>query len=742
MQVKKVLGWAAAVILTVAGMGYGLHVADADDTGRAIPTIGVTSPSPGTIQVVWGAPGDTDTLNSYRVMWALESQSHSYSESNTDTGGNAYPSADATSYTITGLAAGDYHVKVRARYDDNGSGPFKGSAVVQVEGAAEREAEDPDRSIQAIGVSSPAAGTIEVIWGAPGDTDTLNSYRVMWALESQSHPYSEANTDTGGNAYPPADATSYTITGLAAGDYHAKVRARYDDNGSGPFKGSAVVRVEGAPEPAEEPESAEQEADPCASLEIAEVGGSVSNGYALWVWKGSPVDDGVCWVDFKLSYSDDYGATFTEAAVVRRGMGATATEYRYSIATVPEMSIVSQLQVQVCAPDSDTCHHTLKSTDASLHQWYYSRIENRTAGANTKSLLVPANSSEGGNASVTGWLEYDDTETHTYRIAMTAGKTYVFDETYRKWALESSDWRAGAPHFYLPDEFRISLYTKNSAGQLVPVSGFQNQPEHGWQALDAEPGFQRFGSNYNTASLPAFFKTGRDLQPLLDGAHQFTPGSRFDNNCGWGLDFGTDRGRQMRTASYAAPRNGTYYLTVTRHEDETIKRTVTDSSTGDVTIVDTGKGGPVFNPLGFNERWYVDLGLSSIDGNSYLSMLIEDTENTHIYGALPYYELSVQVHGPTLSSLQIESREIGFLPERFDYVVQVPNSKLLIGTSPIPGAEAGSKVVKNGANWFTHAWENEPVCANSAQFLIRKSAKSPYIYTIISPSAQITRRDE
>ena len=101
---------------------------------------------------------------------------------------DAYPSADATSYTITGLAAGDYHVKVRARYDDNGSGPFKGSAVVQVEGAAEREAEDPDRSIQAIGVSSPAAGTIQVIWGAPGDTDTLNSYRVMWAPEGQSHP--------------------------------------------------------------------------------------------------------------------------------------------------------------------------------------------------------------------------------------------------------------------------------------------------------------------------------------------------------------------------------------------------------------------------------------------------------------------------------------------------------------------------------------------------------------------------
>ena len=102
---------------------------------------------------------------------------------------------------------------------------------------------------------------------------------------------------------------------------------------------------------------------------------------------------------------------------------------------------------------------------------------------------------------MTGWLEIDDTETHTYRIAMTAGKTYVFDETYRKWALESSDWFRDAPHFYIPDEFRISLFTKNSAGELVPVSGFQNQPEHGWQALDGEPDFQRFPSQFKTASL-------------------------------------------------------------------------------------------------------------------------------------------------------------------------------------------------------------------------------------------------
>ena len=61
-----------------------------------------------------------------------------------------------------------------------------------------RESYSDDRS------DNPSPETIQVVWGAPGDTDTLNSYRVMWAPEGQSHSYSEANTDTGGNAYPPA----------------------------------------------------------------------------------------------------------------------------------------------------------------------------------------------------------------------------------------------------------------------------------------------------------------------------------------------------------------------------------------------------------------------------------------------------------------------------------------------------------------------------------------------------------
>ena len=263
---------------------------------------------------------------------------------------------------------------------------------------------------------------------------------------------------------------------------------------------------------------------------------------------------------------------------------------------------------------------------------------------------------------------------------MTAGKTYTFDETYRRWALESSDWFPGAPHFYIPDEFRISLYTKNSAGQLVAVSGFQNQPEHGWQALDGEPDFQRFPPQFLAGSVGEFFTITETIEVLLDNAQFLPPGTRtraacatgsFANNCGWGLDIVTDRGRQLRTASYAAQESGVYYLTVTRHEDETVKETVTDPSTGVVTIVDTGKGGPVYSPPGLADKWGIDLGFTGPFGVAYMQLLGGGLGS--LKRAMPYYELSVQVHGPTLASLQIESREIGFLPGRFDYVVQVPS---------------------------------------------------------------------
>ena len=628
MSRTRSFGVIATVFLAIIGLAYGLGVVWADTPAREIPTLEATSPSAGSIVVTWDNPGETDTLASYRVSWGLwENGLTSYRDANSETGGNAYPTAPASSHTITGLAPGEYIVAARARYDDNRNGGFKESGKVRV-----------------------AAPTPE-----PTATPT-------------SEPTSE----------PPQR--------------------------SEPKGGPSKTRTEPAADEAEEeePESAQQQAaEPCADPRIESVGGSATNGGALWVWRSVARDPDVdpqgCWYDFRLSYSDDYGATFTEAAVVRGAVGTTdnetytinGTTYQRNIerhgAAVPELSIVSALRVSVgCDGEGENCAHSMDSTDASFDQYYYSRHEDKTAGANTKAVLIPANMSGSlGNAVVTGWLEVDDRETHTYRIAMTAGKTYTFDETYRKWALESSDWFPGAPHFYIPDEFRLSLYTNNSAGQLVAVSGFQNQPEHGWHALDGEPDFQRFPPQFLAGSVGEFFEITETIEVLLDNAQFLPPGTRtrtacatgsFANNCGWGLDIVTDRGRQLRTASYAAQESGVYYLTVTRHEDETVKETVTDPSTGVVTIVDTRKGGPVYSPPGLADKWGVDMGFVSGSGIvAYLQLLGGGLGS--LKRAMPYYELSVQVHGPTLASLQIESREIGFLPGRFDYVVQVPSAR-------------------------------------------------------------------
>ena len=65
--------------------------------------------------------------------------------------------------------------------------------------------------------------------------------------------------------------------------------------------------------------------------------------------------------------------------------------------------------------------------------------------------------------------------------------------------MTSGEWRGGE-HFYLPDEFRLSLYTKNSAGELVPVADFQNQPNYGWQAI-TEDGALPQGICYRSGAI-------------------------------------------------------------------------------------------------------------------------------------------------------------------------------------------------------------------------------------------------
>ena len=271
--------------------------------------------------------------------------------------------------------------------------------------------------------------------------------------------------------------------------------------------------------------------DPCHSPEIASVGGDASRWNVLWVWQSSPRDHG-CHIDVRIYYTDDYGDTYTEAAVLREYLKPVGWEFRHSL-QVPEVSIVNGVRVSVgCDSEGANCAHTLDSTVESFHPIYYSNGKNKRAGANTEAWLVPTNMSGNfGNASVLSYIDLGTGETHTYRITMTAGVTYTFDEHYRKWAMTSGEWFS-KEHFYLPDEFRISLYTKNSAGRLEPVSDFQNQPEHGWQGTYGDPDFQTFP--FDMAYLVGnreYFAFVRQVAVILAGADFFPPGQQYRTMC-------------------------------------------------------------------------------------------------------------------------------------------------------------------------------------------------------------------
>ena len=342
------------------------------------------------------------------------------------------------------------------------------------------------------------------------------------------------------------------------------------------------------------------------------------------------------------------------------------------VAGVPELSIVSALRVSVgCDSEGEDCAHTLDSTDESFDQYYYSHHENKTAGANTKAVLVPANSSEGGNAAVVGTFDLGTSETHTYRISMTAGKTYTFDDTYRRWALMSGEWH-GKKHFYLPDEFRLSLYTKNSAGQLEPVADFQN--EH-FQLTHGEPGHLTFPFTL-TEDYPSndeYFSLVRQLVVLFENADLFPPvsqyrticeidtaqGNYFWSRCDNRLDISIDDGRQLRKPGYTPTQSGVYYLQVTRVKDDAPVWGPDVKSEKPIVTDDCA-----FCLIDLKEAWYITVAgyetthvpaVEDENGNKIIRPNSVDDEDidTHMLmcngyqsyqrKAFPYYEISVEV---------------------------------------------------------------------------------------------------
>ena len=89
--------------------------------------------------------------------------------------------------------------------------------------------------ITGLSLSSNVSGSITVSWNAPSQTP--DSYRVIWAKSDLEYlSFKKANETHRGNEYPSGDSTSVTLSGLTQdATYKAKVRARYDSSGSGPW---------------------------------------------------------------------------------------------------------------------------------------------------------------------------------------------------------------------------------------------------------------------------------------------------------------------------------------------------------------------------------------------------------------------------------------------------------------------------------------------------------------------------
>ena len=234
----------------------------ADDPDRTIPTITVSSPSAGEVQVVWDTPSETDTLSSYRVSWALweTDEFTSYEDANSDTGGNAYPDAPASSYTITGLSSGEYAVYVRAKYDDQRNGDFTKSAKVAVADSAQQDEETPTPTpeptpeptatpgaITGLTLTSSRPGHLWISWGEASPAPT--EYRLNWAQVDD--PFPSWDSRDGGNLWLPRTAQDFSGLVDPGVTYKLRMRAIYktgpDAPWSGPWSETVTQRVRNDP---------------------------------------------------------------------------------------------------------------------------------------------------------------------------------------------------------------------------------------------------------------------------------------------------------------------------------------------------------------------------------------------------------------------------------------------------------------------------------------------------------------
>ena len=284
-----------------------------------------------------------------------------------DTGGNAYPAAPASSHTITGLSPGEYEVHVRARYDDNGNGPFKKSAKVVVAGSAQQkettptpeptaeptpeptaeptpqptaEPAVPPETITGLTLTSSGPGRLFISWNESSPAPT--EYRLNWAPVD--NPFPSWNSNQGGNLW--ISGTRYDLSSVvtAGTTYKLQMVALYkdaaDNEWAGPWSSVITGRVSAEP--------------PTAPTNLG-ISSNDSNGYTIsWT-----APEHVALTGYRISRGASAGALTT----LVENTGAMDVAYTDSTTTA---SSTYHYAVTALSLDGDSPQSPTISTTAAL----------------------------------------------------------------------------------------------------------------------------------------------------------------------------------------------------------------------------------------------------------------------------------------------------------------------------------------------------------------------------------------
>ena len=271
----------AAVLLSAIATVLGVFaVAQVQAADGAMTSVTLTSDSPGTLTVSWNtaSPAPTD----YRIRWAPVGSGHlSWKDDNETDRGNAYPAADATSLTVSGLSEGaEYKVQARARYHkgEHKNSPWSGpwdelqarvmsqpsedsltaapvtetpvtetpvteTPVTETPATETRGSDTPSTSAPAtpnlLGAAVTPEGHVMLVWMNPADA-SITGYQVLRGPDADSLVIIEEDTGSSG--------TSYTDTSPPAGQTHTYAVKARNAVGLSPLSNTITATVPAAEE--------------------------------------------------------------------------------------------------------------------------------------------------------------------------------------------------------------------------------------------------------------------------------------------------------------------------------------------------------------------------------------------------------------------------------------------------------------------------------------------------------------